>query len=149
MFECSTPPATRSRRAAQPSSDSTDPSAHLVEALQSELTQCLVKINHCNALLSPIPHSERCSFTLLLCTQQRSQAEQQQRSEGEACWLPVDVAAPALSANTNSSAAQLPLIVPLRSIRTSLLDVEVYVEESADKRDRADSDQVNVLHSSA
>ena len=121
MIDCRTTTRNRSTQPAQ----STAPTAQQIQALHTELTHCLVAINACNALLTPLPPHTRCSFTLLLYTQQ------QQQDESDSHWLPIDVTAAALSAH--STAVELPLIVPLRSTRTALLDVEVYVEESASK----------------
>lgn len=113
-------------------------SAHQSASLQSELSQTVVKLSQCNSLLAPLPPDMRCSFTVLIC--RTHELQQQQYSESESRWLPVDVIPPALSVDSLSAPA---LIVPLRSIRTPLLNVEVYVEENTEKPriavDQADS----------
>ena len=103
------------------------------ESLQSELSACLATLAGCNSLLAPLPAAARCSFALTLCTQQQPPLIQPSGGGDIAgpCWLPVDVSAPAVF--TFSSAGLPPLIVPLRSVRTALLDVEVFVEEAADR----------------
>ena len=127
VFDCRSPqpPLT-----AQP-----QPEPASLDALQTELSHCLLHLTACNALLASVPADGRCSFTLLLYSQQRpvQRPQQQQHNDGsEPHWLPIDVSAPSFS--THSSAAQLPLLVPLRSVHTSLLDVELYVEERADDK---------------
>ena len=110
-------------------------SAADLAALQRELAGCIAQLTHCNALLAPIPATARCSFTLLIATQHHQHQQQQQRgavgADGSPCWLPLDLTAAAAAAWSPSSAAhdaERPLIVPIRSMRTALLDVEVYVE---------------------
>jgi len=100
--------------------------AGVLDALQSELAQCISKLTQCNTLLAPLSPATRCSFTTLLYTQHTPQHD-----DSEASWQSIDLSVPPLSIRSPST--PLPLIVPLRSIRTALLDVEVYVEESADK----------------
>ena len=105
-----------------------------VQSLHGALSSCLAHLNACNALLAPLPPAARPSFTLLLCTQQ----QQQQHRPGQAQaasdnWLAVDVSASATALSAHSSDAALPLLVPLRSLRHQLLELELYIEESVDK----------------
>ena len=112
--------------------------ADALAALRRHFADALGKLTTCNALLSALPGgSPPCTFTLLLYTNAADAGQPQPPTSSPAApfpsWLPVELhCAPPLYVDEAESGST-PWLMSIRSIRSALLECEVYIQESAEK----------------
>ena len=117
-----------------------------LSSLRSQLSDALSKLSLCHSLLTALPDSQPpCTFTLLLYSNSAEVSAASARpaaflaaaspspTEAAPSWLPVELSHRGESASWAASPSA-PWLIEIRSIRSPLLECEVYIQEAADKQ---------------